>query len=36
VDELFPYLFEPERCSNTYSEPEDEAAVVVVDTSGEE
>jgi len=30
-----PYIFEPERRSDTYSEPEDEAAVVV-DTSGEE
>jgi len=35
MDEVLPYLFEPERCSDTYSEPEDEAAVVA-DTSGEE
>jgi len=33
--EVLPYLFEPERRSETYSEPEDEAAVVA-DTSGEE
>jgi len=32
VDEVLPYLFEPERYSDAYSEPED----VVVDTSGEE
>jgi len=37
VDGVHPYLFKPERCSDTYSELEDEAAVVVVvvDTSGE-
>ena len=34
-DEVLPYLFEPERRSGTYSEPEDETAVVTGD-SGEE
>jgi len=33
--EVLPYLFEPERCSGTYSESEDEVAALT-DTSGEE
>jgi len=32
---VLPYLFEPERCSGTYNESEDEVAAVT-DTSGEE
>ena len=34
-DEVLPHLFEPERCSGTYSDSEDETAVVT-GNSGEE